>query len=304
MKPLVLAKLVNRVTFGRVKYGWWTAPWVSDESPIVIGAADRSGTTLLTELLGAHRDICMAPETGILANNRRFERLCAPGMTADRVRRLFHESATVGEFFERYNTALMEHAGKRRWGEKTPANVHNAAVLFRFFPKARFIHPIRDGRDVVCSMRTHPKYRWVDGGRVETGAINPWGPCIDRWVKAVTRGLELRNDARYREVRYEALVTDPDGTLREILRWLDMPWDLRMVENYRTDRHALQPRLTEPIDQTAVQRWRRELPPEARHAFRGAANDLLITLGYASDDSWIDDSNPALPRAHPPPGDY
>lgn len=290
MRSLLLSRVVNRVSCGRVKYGWWSAPWTSDERPIVIGGASRSGTTLLQALLNAHRDVMIGPETGIFNAHPEATRLAAHcGLSVAQVRRLYHRSHTLGDFYQRLNTALMARDGKTVWGEKTPSNVQHIAAIFRCFPGARFVHVLRDGRDVACSMRTHPKYRWVNGARAETGVRNPWAECAQGWAADVRSGLAFRHDARYAEVRYEALVTSPEATLRALLAWLGLAWDAGMLARDRDDGKLLQPRLAGPIDDAVVGRWRRELSAEGRAAFRGEPSRWLRQLGYADDDAWMDE---------------
>ena len=42
-------------------------------------------------------------------------------------------------------------------------NIRNLDWIMPRLPHASVVHIIRDGRDVVCSMRQHPDWRWVDG---------------------------------------------------------------------------------------------------------------------------------------------
>jgi len=296
MKSLRLSRIVNRVTAGRVKYGWWSAPWTSAERPIVIGGASRSGTTLLKSLLNAHRDVMIGPETGIFNTAPEAERLAGhTGFSVDEVQRIIYRSPTLGDFFQRLNTAMMVRDGKKVWGEKTPSNIRHIAAVFRAFPRARFIHALRDGRDATCSLRTHPKYRWENGARVETGVLNPWPECVQHWVVDVSSALPFRGDARYVEVRYESLVADPERTLRGLLAWLELHWDPELLTRPRNDRALQQPRLPGPIDAAVVGRWRRDLSAEGRGAFRGEASRLLHEFGYAADDSWIDEEPEPAP---------
>ena len=72
--------------------------------------------------------------------------------------------------------AALARRGKPRWGEKTPLNVSHLDWILPRFPDARFVHVIRDGRDAVCSMRTHGTRRLVEG----------------RWVKTPTRSGQSR----------------------------------------------------------------------------------------------------------------
>src|SRR5204863_5859043 len=55
--------------------------------------------------------------------------------------------AALRAFFELY----AEKQGKQRWGDKTPIYVTSMREIAGALPEARFIHVIRDGRDVALS---------------------------------------------------------------------------------------------------------------------------------------------------------
>jgi hypothetical protein len=166
-------------------------------------------------------------------------------------------------------------------------------TVFRLFPAARFIHMIRDGRDVVCSLRTHPKYRWDHGRRVPSGIINPWSACVTRWVHDTNAGLHWRTDPRYLEIRYEHLIAEPESTVRSILAWLDEPWEPDILDFH--ERHeevgsdVANPGVRKPVYSVARGRWRTDLPEEALAAFTSDAHALLVDLGYADSDAWAKD---------------
>ena len=48
---------------------------------------------------------------------------------------------------------FVSKAGKPRWAEKTPAHVFHMDLIHEVFPRAQFIHMIRNGRDVVRSLQ-------------------------------------------------------------------------------------------------------------------------------------------------------
>src|SRR4051794_8815311 len=132
---------------------------VSQSAPILIGGCHRSGTTLLRVLLGRHPEIASGPESTVF-----LKRISSAteigglfGMDPVRIEQWQRESRTQVEFIERFQAAVLAAAGKSIWAEKTPGNVVRFDFVRRHFPNARFVHIIRDGRDVVCSFR---EQRW------------------------------------------------------------------------------------------------------------------------------------------------
>ena len=150
--------------------------------------------------------------------------------------------------------------------------------LARLFPEARFVHIIRDGRDVVLS------YQSVT-----------WGPATAteaavRWRENVRRG---RRDGRrlgpdrYREIRYEELVADPEPLLRSLCEFLEFEWDGAMLHHQAaadaviaaTRFPAAHQRLLLPPTR-GLRDWRRDMPERDVAAFEAIAGDLLHELGY------------------------
>lgn len=105
----------------------------------------------------------------------------------------------VDRIFERL--ANLNH--KPRWGDKTPHHVRELVRLGKAFPKAKFIHIMRDGRDVSSSLR---KKRW-------------YGPTIHAawiWAESVRAGRlagQALGSDRYIEIRYEDLIVNTEATL-------------------------------------------------------------------------------------------
>lgn len=290
MIPTFASRLVNAATFGRVKYGWWGSNFRSDEAPLLLGGCGRSGTTLLHSILNAHSKVYLGLETALFCGNRNLTHLTGvTKMDMQRLRFHYRRSACLGEFAQRVLREKMQEAGKQRWGEKTPHNIRHLDYIFRYFPRARFIHIIRDGRDTVCSLRTHPEFRWENGRRMATGIANPWDECVRTWVRWVQAGLRWRGDHRYREVYYEALVEKPEEVLKPLFEWLELDWEPRTLESFRSDHSATHPGLAQPIYKNGVGRWRSDLPREAMVDFNTAAHNLLASLGYATSDSWTKD---------------
>jgi len=253
----------------------------------------RSGTTLLRVILDAHPHIACGAETSLLIGSflpdRLAERFDVP---VSEVWRLRAETQDHVQLAEQFFSDYAARRGKRRWAEKTPQNVRHIGFLFRHFPASKFIHVIRDGRDVVCSLRTHPRYRMVNGVKTPTNICRPLAPCVHEWLRDTAAGMRWRGCPNYTEVRYEDLLAEPEGTLRRLCEFIGEPWDPRMLEYHHLDKDAssrnvvhfiTSARAVEPLTAQAVQRWRTDLNPDEQQLVHQLAGARLLELGYAVD---------------------
>lgn len=287
--------LLNRVRWAR----WRNANYVSQARPIIIGGCPRSGTTLMRVILDTHPNICCGPESAFFIPERfhpkrRIEKLAWKfDIPVEVVESLLKEAGSLTEFIETFFGEYCRRSGKNRWAEKTPRNILHLGFIFKHFPNAVFIHMIRDGRDVVCSLRTFPKYKMVDGKLVDLDTWNPLDVCIKRWVQHLRVGFQYRGDPRYKEVRYESLVLNTKETLVDLFNFLEEPWDSRVLDYHKVVggsrsfvKFPQNPEATKPIYSRSIGRWRRDLSAEDRKLFKQMAGALLIELGYASSDDW------------------
>lgn len=285
MKSPFISTLVNSLSLGRIKYGWYSMPYVSEATPIFAGGCSRSGTTLLYSLLNSHSRVSLGLETGLLTGMHNIDGLAhRTKLPREQLQRLYQQSRCYSEFTEHVLQALADRDAKPRWGDKSPTNVTVLDALFEHFPNAKFIHAIRDGRDVVCSLRTYPP---SFGNRYET---NPWSLCVERWNTWTRLGMRFRGDRRYFEIKYEDMTSEPEKTLRTLFEWLEEPWEPAILQQSRLTRVSSHPELSQPINKTRTGRWIRDMSRDARELFRGEANDLLVALGYAPDAGWIEDA--------------
>jgi hypothetical protein len=269
--------------------------------PFVVGC-ERSGTTLLRLMLDAHPDMAVPPESYFIVDlyrrRHRYERRDQPfdtiGLANDLAgSRWFRawgippkDLATVMrredgvDFAEAIRKLYRGYArmhGKSRYADKTPAYVQHIRALAGIFPEARFVHLIRDGRDVALSLS---EVRWGPGSLLE-GALQ-WRERVGRGRHA---GMEI-GARRYLEVRYERLVADPEPVLREVGEFLELPFDEAMVRHAETAAERIPGRAdglhrraaTAPV--TGVRDWRRDLATEDLAAVEAAVGDVLDELGY------------------------
>jgi hypothetical protein len=118
---------------------------------VFIVGCGRSGTTLIGELLAAHPDVAYLNEPRKLwgVDPRTRVLLEGPG------RLVLTATDLIPEFAEAQRRQMVEAvdaAGRRRLVEKTPVNSFRIGYLDALCPDARFVHIIRDGRDVAASI--------------------------------------------------------------------------------------------------------------------------------------------------------
>lgn len=191
------------------------------------------------------------------------------------------------DFMERFLAHCGGLAGKSRWGDKTPMNVHYFGRLLTAFPRSKVIHVVRDGRDVVCSLRTHPRFGLREGKREATGVVQSLKACVARWKNDVSAGLAWRGVPGYLEVRYENLVLDTEKVVRWLLSELGEQYDpacLTHSEQSGPLRDAAffpqNPEAMLPVYQHAVGRWRHDLTAEEACYVERELWPLLHELGY------------------------
>jgi protein-tyrosine sulfotransferase len=278
-----------------VKRNWYDLSARSELPIVFIGGCGRSGTTLLREILNRHSKLFCGPETSMF------------GMPfwPDNISKMWNldektlkSSAQVTDnlvhFAEKFYIGQSSRAGKTRPADKTPNNIRVIGKLLTWFPNARFIHIIRDGRDVSCSLRNHPKEK-IDKGKIVPALINrPIAECAQRWLSDTSSGLVYRAHPRYHELKYEDLVTDPETVLRELCEFLDEDYQPSMVDpsasrddNMNVGRLVNNQNSKEKVSNRSLGRWRSDLTLDEKKDFDNVAGELLIALGYVDSKDWL-----------------
>jgi hypothetical protein len=206
--------------------------------PIFIIGAPRSGTTFLGNSLGRLPQI-----------SYHFE----PRLTKAAARCVYDGSWSArrgGAVFRLcYGTLLLAALdGGHRFAEKNPENSFLVPFLAAEFPDAQFVHIVRDGRDAAVSHaeqpwlsaaaagsghrgragQLHGPYArwWVEPERREAFSRVPdvvrsaW--CWRRFTEAALEGVAGLAAGRAAEIRYEAMVSDPQGTADALAGFLGL----------------------------------------------------------------------------------
>jgi hypothetical protein len=287
----LLDKVRNRVARTR-QHRWRMRPYRSGARHIVIGGSPRSGTTLLRRTFDRHPGLCCGPESSLFLPVRlNLAALAAGhGLAEGDLRALVAAAPSQGAFIDAFASAYLAARGRPRWAEKTPLNIRHLDWIMDRWPDARIVHVVRDGRDVVCSMREHPDRRWVDGRWVKELAPKSVEEYARRWVSDTAAGMRWRGDPRYLEVRYEDLVRAPEATLELVLTFLGEPFDARLLAVEPSVAPVPDPRgrpdAAGAITTSSMGRWGRDLSTADRETVKRVAGARLVELGYATGDDW------------------
>ncbi len=299
-------------------------------------SAPRSGSTWLATALNAHPEI-LATENRLFGmffdvwRNRNGREM--PRITADKYLQAFSQHANraalgfasaeechqalIAEWLEFLREFLVRRSGKRLVVDKITPYLGTSKSVVRniqqFFPEARIIHLIRDGRDVVTSGvfdwlgrdpadEDHPRTgRFVHGAKDIVMERFFDDRSLETWCRYWREPITAVENARFSEdrllaLRYEALLDNTSGRLRDVLAFLgaDADDDLIATCVMTSDFESVAGRRPGQADPLAKARrgvagdWMNWFTRRDAERFSELAGDRLISLGYEADDAWIE----------------
>jgi sulfotransferase family protein len=277
---------------------------------VFIVGCPRSGTTSLQRMVNAHPQIAITPESHWIprlyakpwlskGEGRVTKKLIRTLLSHPKFARLKISQGELATLagngqricYEELVSNILDLYGHRQGkflvGDKTPDYVRNIETLHTLWPSARFVHLIRDGRDMALSMMEWPKVRPKPGDfatwredKVSTAAL--WWELNVRLGRQAGKSL---GPGLYFELRYESLVNDPREESAALCEFLGVPYDDAMLRFYesgvRTDPGLEKKRASIPVT-ASLRDWRSQLPPEDNERFEAAAGTLLEELNYDS----------------------
>ena len=232
---------------------------VFNEEPIVIGGCARSGTTLLMSILSAHEKIYTFPkEIGAFNSWQETKH----GLYPMRIDRL-------------YRNILTHHIPEEatRFCTKAPSNIRHIPEIMDFFnQKVKFIHIVRDARDVLLSK--HPD------GKDEFW-VKP-----ERWIKDVSEGLAYQNHPKVHTLKYEDLILDYENTMTRLLDFLELDFT-DQIKNWHDNTavrqsNAIFENEIKDLHQQSIGKWKKEENREKVNKIMDykAIPELLTQLNY------------------------
>jgi hypothetical protein len=180
----------------------------------------------------------------------------------------------VTEIFDLYGKTQ----GKALVGNKTPGFVRRLRTIHTLWPEARFVHLIRDGRDVHLST-LHRSLKHPKPGVFDNWKDYPATTAALWWELNIRAGRQAGQSFGpnlYHEIRYESLVNNPEQECTALCDFLGLPFDDAMLRFYERE---TRPRAARPIT-SGLRDWRSQMPSADAERFEAAVGDLLDELGY------------------------
>jgi hypothetical protein len=268
--------------------------------PIFVVGVPRSGTTWVQRMLAMHPEAWGLLETYVFSRHVGLGALLRPVPPSRAPDDLALAPAGLGRIFTREELVVELRAIAERWLvrgsddsrfviEKSPWHLSDLDVIAEVLPEARFVHVIRDGRDVAVSM-VAARGSWSRFGRSTPAAVVREAAGL--WADAMRRGdeREMLLGDRLVEVRFEELKADPRAACRRIFAHCGMPSDEELVatvvqatEFGRSPGDAGEDRAARA---GRVGDWRDRFGMRDAWSFERRAGAALRETGYEPDPRW------------------
>lgn len=267
------------------------------DSPVFIAGLAKSGKTQVRRVIGAHPELSFTRRTylwtdfyecfGDLDDEANLADLISRLSATDGVRALdpdwarirsdFRTGApTYVRFFALIHSQHASARGRRRWGEQLGGVELRAPEILAEIPDARFIHMIR-----------HPLAR--PPGRRGVNLIGD----TSRWNRSVESavGNAAQFDGRYLTVKYESLVSDPEGTLALLCEFIEedihpaMRETIRHVDLAESRANPVPPEMIDPHTRSLMARFgyqELEAPGPVSRRVAGAMARALRLVGHST----------------------
>ena len=209
---------------------------------IFIVGTPRSGTTLTQAILQQHPDVYTLPETHFIEKLRRTKEirilrlldfyklkksniinayqhlLEVSNCDLSIDKGILYKANTLSkgvQLMDTILTGLAKEANKTIWAEKSPEHIFYINLIEKNINDLKFIHVIRDGRDVVASIYDASlKYKKVWGWCADIDK------CINLYNNSIKQSKQYINADNHYFLFYDNLVLDPEEEIKKLYHFL------------------------------------------------------------------------------------
>ncbi|MDH3619561.1 MAG: tetratricopeptide repeat protein [Gammaproteobacteria bacterium] len=226
----------------------------SSDAPVFVLGMPRSGTTLVEQILSSHGEVHGAGELATLGDIElelalRFQEeggypSCVGELSA----------SELEQMAARYLQDLTARSGSAtRVTDKMPSNFARIGLIKMLLPQARIVHCVREPLDTCLSNYFH----YFAVGNEFACRFEELAAYYADYRRLMAHWKSVFPDAIV-DVAYEDVVSDQEGTSRQLVNALGLDWDpncLRFHENKRAVNTFNSLQVRQPIYTKAVGRW-------------------------------------------------
>lgn len=284
--------------------------------PVFIIGNPRSGTSLLRLMLTCHPHMVIPPEGHFfLWLEEKFGDLAFPEASGQFIEELFKtkkfeiwkvEQSSLQLLFNEYppNTyreavalvycaygILKGRTAFRYWGDKNKLWKEKLFRVIHYYPNAKFIHLVRDGRDVACSFKelSEKKMHLLKYG---PNLPNNIETIAERWaanIVFIQKFLACLKADQQISIRYEDVILAPEQTLTDVTRFLRLDFSESMLDYARRNKQEkIEPeetmqwklKLNSALDKRNIGKFAMMLTKEEHAFFNSRCKDILTYYGY------------------------
>ncbi|MFY0606029.1 MAG: sulfotransferase [Cyclobacteriaceae bacterium] len=275
-----------------------------DHLPFFVLGSGRNGSTMLNRMLNQHSEVFLPSEQYFLGNSIIKFKLYNFLIWRDLVKIITGELMPVTgshtwDFFAEDVFDLLNNTPSRdlesvidliyrtyggksqrftTWGDTTPLNTLYAPEIYSVFPKSKYIFLLRDGRDVVASNKKGGSY---------LGELSDPEKSAKHWLNSIDKYDWLRKRTDVLLVKYEELVSQPEAKLHEICNFLNIEFQMEMLDFHRIDLQNslyLEPQhrnLQKPVFKSSIGNYRDDLTEEELAMVNGLLKTNLARFEYS-----------------------
>ena len=241
---------------------WSKNSFLNNKRPIFMIGFPRSGTTLLDTILSNHESIDVIEEKPMITDlmsklygllNHKFENL----KNLNQKQNLILQE----EYFKNLQKNIEnDHLSDKILIDKMPLNIIHVGEIIRIFPDAKFILSLRHPCDSVlsCFMQSFE----LNNSMANFLDLNDSAIMYDRTMKLWMQYIKLFS-INFHVVKYENIINNFDNTIKDVLKFLDLPWSNNVKNFYKTtteDKKLITTpsydQVNQPIYEDSIQRWK------------------------------------------------
>jgi len=275
---------------------------IETSKPIFLVGCPRSGTTLVASRLNLHSKLAVTPESHFFEIiDRSFFKILDYPLNEKKLRKFFSRKRMIDfeinfdhfysifiqsektryDVFNIFMYLFKEREKKNFWCEKTPQNLKYLNEILNYYPKAKIICIVRDGRDVALSLRKTP---WRERN-IFTSALE-WNDYANIIINA-----QMKLDKKtFHLLKFEDLILKTENSLNKICEFLELEFENTLLSTPQ-DKPLLIPaweiewkgNVMKRFDSNAVGRWKSLKSSFERNGINYILEKNLKTFKYDTD---------------------